>query len=133
MPSVSSRCSSRRLRIAVARRNSCGVGLGYLVSSSLILSAEFINSSIFLNRIELVFLQHYWGIEAVGFYAVGLSLANLALQLPVQLSGSLLPYYSEQMHSQASGKLPVQCLRGRGAQHFLYHPADELRPCGHCP
>jgi O-antigen/teichoic acid export membrane protein len=100
------------LKIAVARRNDCGVGLKYLVRSSLILSAEFINSSIFLNRIELVFLQHYWGIQAVGFYAVGLSLANLALQLPVQLSGSLLPYYSEQMHSQASGKLPVHVFEG---------------------
>ncbi|MFT4001225.1 MAG: polysaccharide biosynthesis C-terminal domain-containing protein [Rhizobium sp.] len=100
------------LRIAIARRNSCGVGLSALISSSLILSIELINSSIFLNRIELVFLQHYWGIEAVGFYAVGLSLANLALQLPVQLSGSLLPYYSEQMQARASNKLPVHVFAG---------------------
>ncbi|NTG47415.1 oligosaccharide flippase family protein [Agrobacterium rhizogenes] len=100
------------LKIAIARRNSCGVGLGALVSSSLILSIELINSSIFLNRIELLFLQHFWGIEAVGFYAVGLSLANLALQLPVQLSGSLLPYYSEQMHAQPSGKLPIRVFEG---------------------
>ncbi len=100
------------LRIAIARKNSCGVGLASLVSSSLVLSIELINSSIFLNRIELLFLQHYWGIEAVGFYAVGLSLANLALQLPVQLSGSLLPYYSEQMHARASDKLPVHVFAG---------------------
>ncbi|ENN84080.1 Polysaccharide biosynthesis protein [Rhizobium freirei PRF 81] len=100
------------IRIAIARKNSCGVGLASLVSSSLILSIELINSSIFLNRIELLFLQHYWGIEAVGFYAVGLSLANLALQLPVQLSGSLLPYYSEQMHVRASEKLPVHVFAG---------------------
>ena len=100
------------LKIAIARRNSCGVGLSALISSSLILSIELINSSIFLNRIELLFLQRYWGIEAVGFYAVGLSLANLALQLPVQLSGSLLPYYSEQMHARASDKLPVEVFAG---------------------
>ncbi|MFS8045220.1 lipopolysaccharide biosynthesis protein [Rhizobium sp. BR 314] len=100
------------LRIAIARKNSCGVGLASLVSSSLVLSVELVNSSIFLNRIELLFLQHYWGIEAVGFYAVGLSLANLALQLPVQLSGSLLPYYSEQMHARASDKLPVHVFAG---------------------
>ena len=100
------------LRIAIARKNSCGVGLSTLVGSSLILSIELINSSIFLNRIELIFLQRYWGIEAVGFYAVGLSLANLALQLPVQLSGSLLPYYSEQMHARDSDKLPVEVFAG---------------------
>ncbi len=100
------------LRVAAARNNACGIGLGYLVNSSLILSVEFINSSIFLNRIELVFLQKYWGVEAVGFYAVGLSIANLALQLPVQLSGSLLPYYSEQIHSHATGKLPVSVFEG---------------------
>ncbi|MGO4438101.1 lipopolysaccharide biosynthesis protein [Rhizobium sp. RAF56] len=100
------------LGVAAARKRACGVGLGYLVHSSLILSVEFINSSIFLNRIELVFLQKYWGVEAVGFYAVGLSIANLALQLPVQLSGSLLPYYSEQIHSHATGRLPVSVFEG---------------------
>ncbi|TCR90090.1 polysaccharide biosynthesis C-terminal domain-containing protein [Rhizobium sp. BK376] len=100
------------LRVAAARKNACGIGLGYLVNSSLILSVEFINSSVFLNRIELVFLQKYWGIEAVGFYAVGLSVANLALQLPVQLSGSLLPYYSEKIHSQGSAKLPISVFDG---------------------
>jgi O-antigen/teichoic acid export membrane protein len=100
------------LSVAAASKNACGIGLGYLVNSSIILSVEFINSSVFLNRIELVFLQKYWGVEAVGFYAVGLSVANLALQLPVQLSGSLLPYYSEKIHSHATGKLPVSVFEG---------------------
>lgn len=100
------------LTVAAAKKDPCGIGLRYLVNSSMVLSLEFINSSIFLNRIELVFLQKYWGIEAVGFYAVGLSMANLALQLPVQLSGSLLPYYSEKIHSQASGKLPASVFEG---------------------
>ena len=100
------------LRVAVARKNACGIGLRYLVASSLVLSVEFINGSIFLNRIELVFLQHYWGIEAVGFYAIGLTVANLALQLPVQLSGSLLPYYAEKIHSYDSGKLPASVFEG---------------------
>lgn len=100
------------LRVAVAKKDACGIGLRYLVSSSLVLSVEFINGSIFLNRIELVFLQHYWGIEAVGFYAIGLTVANLALQLPVQLSGSLLPYYAEKIHSYDSGKLPASVFEG---------------------
>lgn len=100
------------LTITRSKRDPCGISLRYIVSSSLALSVEFINSSIFLNRIELVFLQRFWGIEAVGFYAIGLSMANFALQLPVQLSGSLLPYYSEKIHSQATGKLPVSVFEG---------------------
>jgi O-antigen/teichoic acid export membrane protein len=100
------------LRIAAAPKNACGISVGYLASSSLMLSLEYVNSSIFLNRIELLFLQRFWNIEAVGFYAVGLTLANLALQLPVQLSGSLLPYYSERIHSNATGKLPVSVFEG---------------------
>jgi O-antigen/teichoic acid export membrane protein len=100
------------LTIAWAKRDSCGIGLRSIINSSLALSVEFINSSIFLNRIELVFLQRFWGIEAVGFYAIGLSISNFALQLPVQLSGSLLPYYSEKIHAQATGKLPVSVFEG---------------------
>lgn len=100
------------MSIATARRQACGISAYYLVRSSLVLSLELMLSSIFLNRIELFFLQKDWGVETVGFYAVGLSLANLALQLPVQLSGSLLPYYSEQIHSHATGKLPVAVFEG---------------------
>ncbi|MFA1674991.1 lipopolysaccharide biosynthesis protein [Rhizobium mongolense] len=100
------------LRIASVRASSCGIGVGYLASSSFILSLEYANTSIFLNRIELFFLQKDWGVEAVGYYAVGLSLANLALQLPVQLSGSLIPYYSEKIHSNPNGKLPASIFEG---------------------
>ncbi|MBB4955440.1 O-antigen/teichoic acid export membrane protein [Agrobacterium vitis] len=85
----------------------CGIGLRYLVGSSFILLLEFMVDSIFLNRIELFFLQRYQGIETVGYYAVAFSLANLALQLPVQLSGSLVPYYSEHLHREPGSRLPV--------------------------
>lgn len=85
----------------------CGIGLRYLVGSSFILSLEFMVDSIFLNRIELFFLQRYQGIETVGYYAVAFSLANLALQLPIQLSGSLVPYYSEHLHREPDSRLPV--------------------------
>lgn len=85
----------------------CGIGLGYLVSSSIILSLEFMVDSIFLNRIEIFFLQQYQGVETVGYYAVAFSLANLALQLPIQLSGSLVPYYSAYLHREQGGRLPV--------------------------
>ncbi|MUZ74613.1 oligosaccharide flippase family protein [Agrobacterium vitis] len=86
---------------------SCGIGLQYLLGSSFVLSLEFMVDSIFLNRIELFFLQRYQGIETVGYYSVAFSLTNLALQVPIQLSGSLVPYYAEHLHRAPGGRLPV--------------------------
>ncbi|ANK87692.1 MULTISPECIES: oligosaccharide flippase family protein [unclassified Rhizobium] len=94
--------------ILLARRDWCGVSLKYLASSSIILSIQFIIDSIFLNRLELLFLQQFWSVEMVGYYAVGLSIANIALQLPIQMTGSLLPYYSERRHSSDDSTLPVE-------------------------
>ena len=96
------------LPILLARRDWCGVSLKYLASSSVILSIQFIIDSIFLNRLELLFLQQFWSVEMVGYYAVGLSIANIALQLPIQMTGSLLPYYSERRHSSDDSTLPVE-------------------------
>ncbi|MBX5227161.1 alpha/beta fold hydrolase [Rhizobium sp. NLR9b] len=96
------------LPILLARRDWCGVSLKYLASSSIILSIQFIIDSIFLNRLELLFLQQFWSVEMVGYYAVGLSIANIALQLPIQMTGSLLPYYSERRHSSDDSTLPVE-------------------------
>ncbi|MBB4010657.1 oligosaccharide flippase family protein [Allorhizobium taibaishanense] len=86
----------------------CGIGFRYLVNSSFLLSLEFMIDSIFLNRIELFFLQRYHGIETVGYYAVAFSLTNLALQVPIQLSGSLVPYYAEHLHRAPGKRLPVE-------------------------
>ncbi len=96
------------LPILFTRRDRCGVSLRYLASSSVFLSAQFIIDSIFLNRLELLFLQQFWSVEMVGYYAVGLSVANIALQLPIQMTGSLLPYYSERRHSSSDRTLPVE-------------------------
>ncbi|MDB5555028.1 MAG: polysaccharide biosynthesis protein [Rhizobium sp.] len=99
------------LKIIFQRRDRCDVPTKFLLSSSLVLSAEFVIDSIFLNRIEILFLQQFWSVQLVGFYAVSLSLANLALQLPVQLTGSLLPYYSQRRHSD-DGSLSAEVFSG---------------------
>ncbi|PKA39083.1 hypothetical protein CWR43_33430 [Rhizobium sullae] len=96
------------LPVLLARRDWCGISLKYLASSSAILSIQFIIDSIFLNRLELLFLQQFWSVEMVGYYAVGLSIANIALQLPIQMTGSLLPYYSERRHKSDDSTLPVE-------------------------
>lgn len=100
------------LRILAARADPCGLQRRELASSSFLLSLEYIVTSIFLTRLELLFLQKFHSAEVVGFYAVALSLANLALQLPVQLTGSLLPYYSERIESSGNGRLPVAVFAG---------------------
>ena len=87
--------------------NACGARPVDLARASMTISLGTIIESVFLNRIELAFLQHFQGIHTVGFYAIGLTLANLALQLPVQLSGSLVPYYTELAHQRGSTRLPV--------------------------
>lgn len=94
------------LRLLAVKPQPCGIAFGALVKASLYISLGTIIESIFLNRIELAFLQSFQGAHAVGFYAIGITLANLALQLPVQLSGSLVPYYTELAHKQGSTKLP---------------------------
>ncbi|MCX8999626.1 oligosaccharide flippase family protein [Rhizobiaceae bacterium BDR2-2] len=100
------------LRILFARVDPCGLQRRELASSSFLLSLEYIVTSIFLTRFELLFLQKFHSAESVGFYAVALSLANLALQLPVQLTGSLLPYYAEKLESSGKARLPVEVFEG---------------------
>lgn len=100
------------LRILAVPVDPCGLHRRDLAASSFLLSLEYIVTSIFLTRLELLFLQKFHDAEAVGYYAVALSLANLALQLPLQLTGSLLPYYAEKLESSGNGRLPVAMFEG---------------------
>jgi O-antigen/teichoic acid export membrane protein len=47
------------------------------------------------GRTEIVFLEHYAGIAAVGLFAVASMLTDTAMQLPGLLLSALLPYFSE--------------------------------------
>lgn len=88
-----------------SRPDNCGLSMRQVAASSFIVIIEFIVTAVFLARPEIVFLQFFHDPETVGFYAVALSLANLALQLPIQLTGSLLPYYSGHLERNG-GQLP---------------------------
>lgn len=94
------------LRILTTRPDKCGVSAKELVSSSAIIVVEYIVTAIFLNRFEFFFIQSSQGVEAVGYYAVALSLANLAMQLPIQLTGSLVPFYAHHLERN-DGVLPA--------------------------
>jgi len=89
------------LRIAANRRDDCGTSARSLATSSFVLIADFTLSAVFLMRPEFFFLDHFASTESIGFYAIALSVTNIALQLPVQLTGSLLPYYSQAIESEA--------------------------------
>ena len=88
-----------------SRPDSCGLSMREVASSSFVVIIEFVVTAIFLTRPEIVFLQHFRNAETVGYYAVAMSLANIALQLPIQLTGSLMPYYAE--HIEKGGNLPA--------------------------
>ncbi len=88
------------LHILSTRRRKAGHSARTLAATSLLLFFEFLITAVFLTRPELVFLQHFRDTQDVGFYAVALSLANLALQLPVQLAGSLIPFYAERHETE---------------------------------
>lgn len=57
--------------------------------------AGTVASALVWGRLETAFLNHYRGSEAVGLYSVGYTLASLAVQAPILLTGALLPYFSE--------------------------------------
>jgi O-antigen/teichoic acid export membrane protein len=46
------------------------------------------------SRVELFFLQHWWGSHPVGLFTVAVTLANLASQGPILLTAGLLPYFA---------------------------------------
>ena len=48
------------------------------------------------GRTEIVFLQHYTGLVAVGLFAAAATVAEMAVQLPPLLLSALLPRFSEQ-------------------------------------
>ena len=48
------------------------------------------------GRTEIVFLQHYAGLAAVGLFAAAATVAEMAVQLPPLLLSALLPRFSEQ-------------------------------------
>lgn len=96
------------LRVLGTKPDSCGMQPKQIASTSFLIIIEFIVAAVFLTRPEIVFLQEFRTSEAVGYYAVATSLANLALQLPMQLTGSLVPYYAA--HSEKNGSLSSDLL-----------------------
>ncbi len=56
--------------------------------------ASYVLTAFFASRMEVFFLERSWGSHAVGLFTVSLTLANLATQGPLLLTGALLPRLS---------------------------------------
>ncbi len=98
------------LMLLARRPDNCGIDLRSLINSSSLIVVEFVITAIFLTRPEILFLQQLTDVETVGYYAIAISLANMALQLPIQLTGSLVTYFSSQL-SANDGKLPDEAFQ----------------------
>lgn len=59
------------------------------------------------SRIEVVFLERYWGNREVAMFSVGLTFATLATQGPVLLGSALLPHFAESVGAGKAGAARV--------------------------
>jgi O-antigen/teichoic acid export membrane protein len=57
--------------------------------------ASYLLAAIVWTRTEIFFLERGWGSGTVALFAVGITLANLAVQAPLLLTGSLLPHLAQ--------------------------------------
>lgn len=57
--------------------------------------ASNLMSLIVWSRIEVVFLQHWFGSASVGLFSVGLTLSSLAVQAPLLFTGGILAFFAE--------------------------------------
>jgi O-antigen/teichoic acid export membrane protein len=47
------------------------------------------------SRIEVVFLERWWGSQEVAMFSIGLTLSALATQVPLLMSSALMPHFAE--------------------------------------
>lgn len=59
--------------------------------------ASYLLQAVTNTRTEIFFLARSLGTEAVALFSIGVTLANIAVQVPILLTGSLLPHIAQQM------------------------------------
>jgi O-antigen/teichoic acid export membrane protein len=75
------------------------------------------------SRIEVFFLQVFWGVQSVGLLTASLTLANLAVQGPLMLTWGLLPHFSERFDRRDMASLRSAYSAGTRLMGFLIFPA----------
>lgn len=101
---------SRELRVRVLR---CA---GYRWGAEIL-------ASIVWARMEVFFLQLTWGSGPIGLFSSGLTLANLAVQLPIMLTWGLVPHFSEQVGRKEFGRMQGDFATGTRIMAFMLLPS----------
>ncbi len=83
----------------------------------------YLGSAFAWSRMEIFFLERSSGSHAVALFSVGLTLANMATQGPLLLTGGLLPYLSAQAGLDAQHKLQQAYAIATRILAFLVFPA----------
>ncbi len=83
----------------------------------------YLGSAFAWSRMEIFFLERSTGSHAVALFSVGLTLANMATQGPLLLTGGLLPYLSAQSGLDAQRKLQETYAVATRTLAFLVFPA----------
>lgn len=84
--------------------------------------AAAVGSTFVWSRVELFFLERYWGFEAVGVFTVGLTLASLATQGPQLLTRGLLAHFSERFGQNSIDSMRRTYSVGTRLMAFLSFP-----------
>lgn len=75
------------------------------------------------SRLEIFFLQRYFGAETVALFTVGFTFANLASQGPLLLTGGLLAYFSESYGQRRTDQIRNAYASATRLMAFLLLPA----------
>jgi len=75
------------------------------------------------SRIEILFLGYFLGPAAVAIFTVGMAIANLAVQLPIQFSGPLLPFFAARFAEGDSCRIRATYTSALRILAFLVVPA----------
>lgn len=92
--------------LLVGPRDRFGLAIGRLIRFSVVSWLSYTVQIVFLFRGEFVFLGALASHEAVGLYSAALSLTNIAIQLPLQAAGALIPFYAEKRLDVSADRPP---------------------------
>lgn len=75
------------------------------------------------SRLEVFFLQLSWGSSSIGLFNSGLTLANLAVQLPVMLTWGLIPHFAERVGRREFDRVEKDYQTGTRMMAFMLLPS----------
>ncbi|GAC1326988.1 MAG: hypothetical protein NVSMB26_00100 [Beijerinckiaceae bacterium] len=84
--------------------------------------ASTVTSILVWSRVEVAFLRHYWGTDSVGLFSAGLTMSTVATQLPMLLTGSVMPWFSEKVGLSNSDAIEEMLSVGTRLISFIVLP-----------